>query len=162
MEEIIPGKAVTIKFTMKTHLPDGSMKERPEETTEFIFGVERQPVSLETALEHTRPGDRVHVHIPPAEIYGDHDPGLIHEIPKKGLISSRIKKGQFYRQMKKGSLVSFKVLEVRADTVLADFNRPMAGISAAVDVEVLSVREASQKEIDAAIDAQNKRGIGCG
>jgi FKBP-type peptidyl-prolyl cis-trans isomerase SlyD len=162
MTEIATDTVVTITFAMQTHLPDGSVKERPEETMEFIFGVERQPLSLEKALEHARAGDRVRVQIPPDEIYGEYDPVLVHEIPKKGLIQSRIKKGQFYRQMKKGSLISFKVIDVREDTVLADFNKPMAGIAASVDVEVVSVREASAKEIDAAIDAQNKRSIGCG
>lgn len=162
MQGITTDMFVKMKFAMQTHLPDGTVKERPEETIEFIFGVERQPASLEKALEHARPGDRLQVHIPPAEIYGEHDPVLVHEIPKEGLIRNRIKEGQFYRQMKKGSLVSFKVLEVRPDTVIADFNKPMAGIAASMDLEVLSVRKASKKEIEAAIDAQNKRSIGCG
>jgi FKBP-type peptidyl-prolyl cis-trans isomerase SlyD len=162
MTEIATDTVVTIKFTMQTHLPDGSVKERPDESMEFIFGVERQPASLEEALEHAQAGDKLRVQIPPDEIYGEYDPVLVHEIPREGLIQSRIKKGQFYRQMKKGSLVSFKVLDVRPDTVLADFNKPMAGIAVSVDLEVLSVREASKKEIEAAIDAQNKRSIGCG
>jgi len=38
----------------------------------------------------------------------------------------------------------------------------MAGIAASMDLEVLKVREASKKEIETAIDAQNKRSIGCG
>ena len=162
METIKTDMVVLLKLSMQTHLPDGTTKKRPEETIEFIFGVERQPPSLETALEHAKPGDRIHVDIPPAEIYGEHDPVLVHEIPKEGLIKNRIKKGKFYRQMKKGSLVSFKVLEVTPDTVLADFNKPMAGIAASADLEVLGVRQATKKEIEAAIDAQNKRSIGCG
>jgi FKBP-type peptidyl-prolyl cis-trans isomerase SlyD len=162
MQDITTGMAVTMKFVMRSHLPDGTVKERPEETIEFIFGVERQPASLEKALEHARPGDKIQVHIPPDEIYGEYDPILVHEIPKEGLIKNRIKKGQFYRQMKKGALVSFKVLEVRSETVLADFNKPMSGIAASMDLDVLSVREAGKKEIAAAIDAQNKRSIGCG
>ena len=162
MQNITTDMVVSMKFVMRTHLPDGTVKERPEETIEFIYGVERQPASLENALEHAQPGDKIQVHIPPAEIYGEHDPVLVHEIPKEGLIKNRIKKGEFYRQMKKGSLVSFKVLEIRPDTVVADFNRPMAGIAASMDLEVLKVREASKKEIETAIDAQNKRSIGCG
>jgi len=162
MKEVTTDRVVKIRFVMQPRLPDGSVKERPEEIIEFIFGVERQPSSLEEALEYARVGDRVHVHIPPAEIYGEHDPALVHEIPKEGLIKNRIKKGKFYRQMKRGSLLSFKILDVRPDTVLVDFNKPMAGISASMDLEVLSVREAGKKEIDAAIDARNKRSIGCG
>jgi FKBP-type peptidyl-prolyl cis-trans isomerase SlyD len=162
MEQIAKDKMVEMKFRMRTHLLDGSTKERPEETLAFVFGVERQPGALEKALEGAQAGDRMEVHIPPSQIYGEHDPALLHEIPKEGLISQRIKKGRFYRQMKKGTLISFKILEVRPDTVLVDFNKPMAGISASVELEVLSIRKARKEEISAAVESQNKRSIGCG
>jgi len=159
---IAKDRMVELKFRMRTYLPDGSTKERPEETLAFIFGVERQPLALEKALEGAKAGDRMDVHIPPSQIYGEHDPALLREIPREGLITQRIKKGRFYRQMKKGTLISFKILEVGPDTVLADFNKPMAGISASVELEVLSIRKAHREEIAAAVESQNKRSIGCG
>jgi FKBP-type peptidyl-prolyl cis-trans isomerase SlyD len=154
--------AVTVKYVMRTHLSDGTFKERPEETFEFIFGVERQVAPVEEALAEAQIGDKLNVMIPPSELYGVQDPELIREIPKQGLIKQRIKEGQYYRQMKKGCLVSFKILEIRPDTVLADFNQPMAGISVSMDLEVMAIREASKQEINAAFDAQIKRSIGCG
>jgi len=54
------------------------------------------------------------------------------------------------------------VLEIRPDTILADFNPPMAGISAVVDLEVTSVRKATEQEIASAREAEAKRRIGCG
>jgi FKBP-type peptidyl-prolyl cis-trans isomerase 2 len=45
--------------------------------------------------------------------------------------------------------------------VLADFNRPMAGISVSLDVEVLQITDASKEEINAAAEAQLRKGIGC-
>jgi FKBP-type peptidyl-prolyl cis-trans isomerase SlyD len=116
---------------------------------------------LEEALEGCLPGQKVSLDIPPSEIYGDHDPELIREIPKKGLVKQRVREGRFYRQMKKGSLISFKILEVRPETVLADFNRPMAGISVSLKVEVLQITDATKEEIDAAVEAQIRKGIGC-
>ncbi|MEJ2726873.1 MAG: hypothetical protein P8175_20015, partial [Deltaproteobacteria bacterium] len=83
-------------------------------------------------------------------------------LPKEGLIKQRINEGQYYRQIRKGCLVSFKVLEIKPDTLLVDFNKPMAGVSVSMDLEVLAVREASQAEIDTACEAQVKRSIGCG
>ena len=143
MAIIEPERMVTVKYVMTTHLSDGTVKRRPEEVMEFIFGIERQVLTLEKALDGAGIGDRFSIRIPSSEIYGEHDPELILEIPKKGLIKQRIKEGQFYRQMKKGCLVSFKVLEVRQDTLLVDFNKPMAGITVSMDVEF-------------------KRSIGCG
>jgi len=162
VDRIARDRMVELKFRMWTYLPDGSAKERPEETLAFIFGVERQPLALEKALEGAKAGDTMEVHIPPSEIYGEHNPDLLREIPREGLITQRIKKDRFYRQMKKGTLISFKILEVGPDTVLADFNKPMAGISASVELEVLSIRKANSEEIAAAVESQNKRSIGCG
>jgi FKBP-type peptidyl-prolyl cis-trans isomerase SlyD len=162
VERIETDQKVTLQYTVSTHLPDGTTKAQPGEKMTFIFGVDRQAPTLEKALEERTAGDKIHVTIPPSEIYGEHDPSLIREIPRKGLIKQRLKEGRYYRQMKMGSLVSFKVLELRPKTVLADFNKPMAGISASLDAEILAVKKATKKEIDAAMDAQIKRSIGCG
>jgi FKBP-type peptidyl-prolyl cis-trans isomerase SlyD len=162
VERIQTDKKVTLKYTMKTHLADGVTKEQPEEQMTFIFGVERQAPSIEKALEECGVGDKIHITIPPSEIYGEHDVSLVRELPRKGLIKQRLKEGHYYRQMRMGSLISFRILEIRSKTVLADFNKPMAGISVSLDVEILAVKEATKKEIDAAIDAQVKRSIGCG
>ncbi|MBW2029417.1 MAG: FKBP-type peptidyl-prolyl cis-trans isomerase [Deltaproteobacteria bacterium] len=162
MEKVEQGRKVTIEYAMKSHYPDGTVKEHPTERLTFIYGVDRQPPSLEKALEGSRVGQRLKVIIPPSEIYGDHDSSLIKEIPRKGLIKQRLKEGQFYRQMKMGSLVSFRVLEIRENTVLADFNRAMAGIGVSLDLEVLKIDGASRTEINDAIRAQAQRSIGCG
>ncbi|MBW1680027.1 MAG: FKBP-type peptidyl-prolyl cis-trans isomerase [Deltaproteobacteria bacterium] len=162
METVSTDHVVRVKFAMKTHYRDGSVSERPAEDYTFIFGVERQAPSLESALEGRKVGERLNVSIPAAEIYGEHDPALVKEIPRKGLIKQRIREGQYYRQMKKGCLVSFKILEVRPRSVVADFNKPMAGISVSLDVEIMDIRKAGREEINAAIESQVKRSIGCG
>jgi len=162
MESVQLGKRVTAKYRMRTHLLHGIGKDHPEEEMSFIFGVDRQVPSLEKALEGCRAGDTLSITIPAAEIYGEYDPCLTKEIPRKGLIKQRLKEGQYYRQMKQGCLVSFKVLELKPRTVVADFNEPLAGISASLDLEVMAVEDASKAEIDAARDAQAKKSIGCG
>jgi len=162
MDRIEPDCAVTIKYTMRSHFPHGTGEKRPEAVIEFIFGTERQVPTLERTLHGARAGDRFSLHIPPSEIYGEHDPSLVREVPKKGLVKQRLRKGRFYRQMKKGTLISFKVLEIGPDTVVADFNKPMAGISVSMDVEVMAIRDASDEEIEAAREAQLKKSIGCG
>lgn len=162
MDTIQPDTAVTIRFTLRTEISPGEFKERPETETRFIFGVEEQVPSLENALRGKAAGDRFSLHIPASEIYGERDRALIREIPKQGLIKQRLKEGTYYRRMKRGCLVSFKVLEIRENTVLVDFNEPMAGISARVDGEVVGVRQASEAEIAEARENHRKRKIGCG
>jgi len=162
MDRIEQDCAVTIRFTMSTEISPGEFKERPEDEVRFIFGVEEQVPALENVLEGAQVGQQFSLQIPPSEIYGEHDPSLIREIPKKGLVKQRVKKGKFYRQMKMGSLVSFKILEVKPDTVLVDFNKPMAGISASMRGKVVAISRASEAEIAAARESQRRKKIGCG
>ena len=162
MESVQTDKMVTLQYTMRTQLRDGTVKNHPEKEMSLIFGVDRQVPTMEKALEGRREGETVRLTIPVGEIYGEYDPTLTREIPKKGLIKQRVKEGQYYRQMKNGCLVSFKVLEVRPQTVVADFNEPLAGISVSVDLKILSIRDASKAEIDAAHESQMKKTIGCG
>ncbi len=162
METIRQDMAVTIRFSLKTEIAPGEFKEQPETKTRFIFGVEEQIPTLEAALEGASVGQKFSLHIPASEIYGEHDPALIREIPKQGLVKQRLREGKFYRQMKMGSLVSFKILEVRQDTVLVDFNEPMAGIAAFVDGEVVAVRPATETEIAEAHESHRRKKIGCG
>jgi FKBP-type peptidyl-prolyl cis-trans isomerase SlyD len=160
MDEILPEKKVRLRVQLRTRFPDDAVKVREEEMI-FVYGVEPQVPTLDKALEGRRPGETVHLTIPPSEIYGAHDPNLIVEIPKKGLIKQRLQQGQYYRQMKMGSLVSFKVLEIRPHTILADLNRPLTGIAVVMDAEVLEVRDATPEEIREAREAHRRQLIGC-
>jgi FKBP-type peptidyl-prolyl cis-trans isomerase SlyD len=163
MPEIVqPEKMVTLKYTLVSSLLDGTVKNHPQEEMTFVFGVERQIPSMEQALQGCRQGEKKHITIPAKEIYGEYDPTLVREIPKKGLIRQRLVKGQFYRQMKMGTLVSFRVKEIRPQTVLADFNEPLAGIVVSMDFEVLALRNATNAEIEEASERQMKKSIGCG
>jgi len=162
METIRQDMDVTIRFSQKTEIAPGVFKEQPETKTRFIFGVEEQVPALEAALEGAGVGYRFALHIPASEIYGEHDPALVREIPRQGLVKQRLQEGQFYRQMKMGSLVSFKILEVKQDKVLVDFNEPMAGISAFIEGEVVAIRPATEAEIAEARENHQRKKIGCG
>jgi FKBP-type peptidyl-prolyl cis-trans isomerase SlyD len=161
MDSVEIEKMVTVTYHMMTHLTDGAIKDHQEEEIMFVYGVERQVPTLERALEGCHAGDRRNVTISSAEIYGEHDPRLIAEIPRKGLLKQRLVQGQYYRQMKKGKLISFKVLDLFPQTVLADFNDPLAGIEVSMEFEVTAIRDASPEEVEAAREAQVKRRIGC-
>jgi FKBP-type peptidyl-prolyl cis-trans isomerase SlyD len=161
MESVQLEKMVTITYHMMTHLTDGAVKDHQEEAITFVYGVERQVPTLERAMEGCHVGDRKSITIPSSEIYGEHDPRLIAEIPRKGLLKQRLVQGRYYRQMKKGKLISFKVIDILPHTVLADFNDPLAGIEVSMDLEVTGIRDASPEEVEAAREAQVKRRIGC-
>lgn len=162
MEKIGKMCAVTIRLKISAQLPKGQTQDPVRQEFEFIFGVEHQVPTLEEALKGASEGHQFSLVIPPDELYGAHDAELIREIPKEGLLKQRVREGQYYRQMKMGSLVEFKVLEIKDDTVLVDFNKPLAGISALMEGEVLAVRKPTEEEISKAEENQRRREIGCG
>ena len=162
MQTVEKSAAVTVRLKIETRLPEGAVEDPVNQEFEFIYGIEHQVPTLEKALEGAQAGHQFSLVIPPEELYGDHDPVLIREIPKEGLIKQRVREGEYYRQIKKGCLVQFKVLEIKDDTLSVDFNEPMAGISALMEGEVLAVRKASEAEIAKAEENQRKREIGCG
>ncbi len=162
MERIEKLCAVTIRLEITAQLPKGEAQESVRQEFEFIYGVEHQVPTLEKALDGAVAGHQFSLVVPPGELYDAHDTDLIREIPKEGLLKQRVREGQYYRQMKMSSLVQFKVLEIKDDTVLVDFNKPMAGISALMEGEVLAVRQTSEEEVSKAEENQRKREIGCG
>jgi FKBP-type peptidyl-prolyl cis-trans isomerase SlyD len=87
--EVFPEKRVGLRVKMTTRYPDGATKEREEEMT-FVYGVEPQVPTLDRALQGRKSGETFHVAIPSSELYGEHDPGLVLEVPRKGLISQRL------------------------------------------------------------------------
>ncbi len=162
METVEKLSAVTVRLKIEAQLPKGEVQDPVNQEFEFIYGIEHQVPTLEKELEGAAAGHQFSLVIPPGELYGAHDPELIREIPKEGLLKQRVREGQYYRQMKMGSLVQFKVLEIKDDTLLVDFNKPTAGISALMEGEVLAVRKPDQEEIAKAEENQHKREIGCG
>lgn len=138
---------VTMEFKVKTTGPHGEVTELPPQTSRFVYGVDVQYRSVETALANKTCGDRVQVSVPPDELFGYHDPQLVRELPRSDYKQERLQAGRMYREMRKKSLVQFLVKELREDVVVADFNDPRAGTSAEFDILIKGIREASKDEM---------------
>lgn len=138
---------VTIEYRLRTTTRHGESIEAPAETCSFVYGVDVQYPSVETALLNKRVGDRLQVFVPPEEIYGAYDETLIRELPRFDYKQQRLKAGKMYREMRKKCLVQFMVQEIRDDVVVADFNDFKAGTHAEFDIVVKDVRESSKDEM---------------
>ncbi len=147
MEKVKECSMVTIEFTMRLNSPAGPGDTILSQSCSFVYGVDVQYPSVETALMNKMPGDRVHVYVPPEEIFGVWDEELVRELPRADYKQERLKPGKMYREMKRRSLVQFLVEELREDTILADFNDPRAGTWAEFDITVKDVRPARKDEM---------------
>lgn len=147
MNRVEPCKKVTIEFQVKTRSADGRTSESPVQTCSFVYGVDVQYPSVETAIHNKMPGDRVQVYVPPEELFGDYDETLVRELPRCDYRQERIAEGKMYRERRKKCLVQFLVKEVRDDVIVADFNDPKAGTSAEFDIVIKDVCEAAANEM---------------
>jgi FKBP-type peptidyl-prolyl cis-trans isomerase SlyD len=138
---------VTIEYRVRTTSRDGEITETDLVTCDFVYGVETQYPSVESALINKGPGDRVQVYVPPEEMFGRYDEELVRNLPREDYKEDRLQVGKMYRQMRKKSLVQFLVRELRDDVIVADFNDPRAGTSAEFDILVKAVREATKAEL---------------
>jgi FKBP-type peptidyl-prolyl cis-trans isomerase SlyD len=95
---------------------------------------------LEAAIEGMKKGERKHVVVAPADGYGPIDPLAIREVKKELIPAAAQKVGaQLQGQAADGSTAFPRVKEIKAETVVLDFNHPLAGKTLHFDVTVLSI-----------------------
>jgi FKBP-type peptidyl-prolyl cis-trans isomerase SlyD len=138
---------VTLEYQVSTLGPDGEAAESSPETCSFVYGVDVQLPSVETAIRDKQPGDRIRVTVPPQELFGCYEATLVRELPRCDYKEERLRPGKMYREMRKKCLVQFMVRELKDDVIVADFNDPRAGTSAEFDVLIKDVREATKAEM---------------
>jgi FKBP-type peptidyl-prolyl cis-trans isomerase SlyD len=145
---IANGTVVEIDYTL--HLGDGEIVDRSEgEPLAYIHGEGQIVPGLEQALAGLDVGEKRQVVVEPGEGYGEHDPRGVQEVSRQAFPDDFVPQPgmQLVAQAPSGEPVQFVVKEVRTETVLVDFNHPLAGQTLHFDVTVRQVRVATEEEI---------------
>lgn len=138
---------VTLEYQVRTTDSLGQSAESSPETCSFVYGVDVQIPSVETAILNKKAGDRVRVSVPPEELFGAYEETLVRDLPRCDYRQERLQVGKMYREMRKKCLVQFLVKELNDDVIVADFNDPRAGTAAEFDILIKEVREATKGEM---------------
>ena len=93
MQQVEECSAVTIEYTLRTISPDGTVMEALGQTSCFVYGVDAQYPSVESALRDRKVGERVQVRVPAEEIFGCYDEELVRELPREDYRQERLKAG---------------------------------------------------------------------
>lgn len=130
---------------------DHTTKERP---LDYIHGTGSLLPKLEAHIEGMEPGDSFDVTLSPADGYGEIDPSRIIDLPKAAFeVNGEVREdllvpGNTIPMMNSmGGVIPGVVLEVTADSVKMDLNHQMAGKTLHFTGEILTVREATEKEL---------------
>jgi len=140
------GKQVTLEYTMKLDdqsVVDTNVGGEPLKVTqgnhEVIPGVEK-------GLSGMAVGEKKQFTIAPADGYGTVDPKAFQEVDKDMVPSDSRKVGtQLEGKTADGRKVFPRISEVKNQTVVLDFNHPLAGKTLYFDVKVLDVAQASPR-----------------
>ena len=145
---------------------DQCPKERP---LDYIHGTGGLLPKLEAHIEGMEPGDNFEITLSPADGYGEVDPTRIIDLPKSAFeVNGEIREdllvpGTTIPMMNSmGGVIPGVVLEVTEDSVKMDLNHQMAGKTLHFKGEIVSVREATEKELTEGLHGEFVHSCGCG
>ena len=145
---------------------DHTKKERP---LDYIHGTGSLLPKLEAYIEGMEPGAKFDVTLSPADAYGEVDPSRIIDLPKAAFeVNGEVREdllvpGNTIPMMNSmGGVIPGVVLEVSEDSVKMDLNHQMAGKTLHFIGEILTVREATEKELTEGLHGEFVHSCGCG
>ena len=145
---------------------DHTTKERP---LDYIHGTGSLLPKLEAHIEGMEPGTSFDVTLSPADGYGEVDPSRIIDLPKAAFeVNGEVREdllvpGNTIPMMNSmGGVIPGVVLEVTEEAVKMDLNHQMAGKTLHFKGEILTVREATEKELTEGLHGEYVHTCGCG
>jgi FKBP-type peptidyl-prolyl cis-trans isomerase 2 len=123
---------VLISFTGRLDTGDIFMVVTPDKPMAIVLGKSELPPTVESTVAEMKRGETRKIRIAPEEGYGHRMKDLLHELPravfgddtplKPGMIiSQKIEKDGSHHQ------VPATIIELKGDTVVIDYNHPLAG-----------------------------------
>ncbi|HSA61990.1 MAG TPA: peptidylprolyl isomerase [Nitrospiraceae bacterium] len=135
------GKQVSLEYTLK--LEDKTVVESNvgREAMTYTQGAHEIVPGLEKALEGLAVGDKKRVEVQPADGYGNVDPKAIQEVKKSQIPENARKVGAVLEAKGQDGQSMFpRVTEVKSETVVLDFNHPLAGKTLIFEIKVLDIK----------------------
>jgi FKBP-type peptidyl-prolyl cis-trans isomerase SlyD len=136
------GKVVSLEYTLE--LDDKSVVESNvgKEPLTYKHGSQQLIPGLEKALEGLAVGDTKEVTVAPTEGYGEQNPNALQEVQKQLIPPDALTVGaRLQGKAPNGRTVYPRVAEIKEDTVVLDFNHPLAGKTLHFAVKILDITQ---------------------
>lgn len=150
---------------------DGQIVDKTTETTgplDYIHGEHMLLPKFEAELEGLEAGSVFAFTLAPEDAYGEYEPKRKFDIPKSSFeINGKLREdllkigGIVPLLNSSGMVVRAKIVAVHDDEVTVDFNHPMAGKTLNFSGTVLSVRDATEKELSEGLHGEFLPMEGC-
>lgn len=116
----------------------------------YLHGASNIVPGLEDELEGLKTGDKKKVSVSPELGYGELNPNLKIKVGRDAFpADAEIAAGmQFAADVGAGQPMPFTVERIEGDDIFLDGNHPLAGETLHFEVEIMSVRAATEEELD--------------
>jgi FKBP-type peptidyl-prolyl cis-trans isomerase SlyD len=143
------GRVVSMHYTLTDDAGNTIDSSRGRDPFVYLHGHGNIISGLETALEGAEAGFKSAVTLQPSEGYGEYNPKAVFEVPKEQFPSGEdIQVGMQVQGEGPQGIVAFTVVELTDNEVVLDGNHPLAGKTLSFDVEIITVREATDQELE--------------
>ena len=162
------GQIVSIEYQVKDgdKVIDSNVGQEP---LVFMYGKGQIIPGLEAGIKDMNIGEKADILVKAADAYGEYNPEATQEVPKEQFAGIDLQEGMtLYGQGADGQTVQVTVKEIKDDSVVVDFNHPLAGKDLMFTVTLNNVREATPEEAATGIPVENQKdeccstGGGCG
>ena len=145
---ITENQVVTIHYTLKDEGGEVIDRSPPGEPLAYLHGHGHLIPGLERELAGRDTGDRLEVTLSPADGYGEHDPQLVQQVPRRALKGiGNLQVGMRLSASNEQGTRSVTITRIAGDLVTLDGNHPLAGRKLHFEVEVAGVRAATEAEL---------------
>lgn len=150
-------KVVTMTYTLRQENAEGEVIQKVDENRPFVqlFGAGTLLPAFEENLKDLEKGDTFGFELPADQAYGNSSEDAIIELEKNifeidGKVDTEmVAEGKMITmQDQHGNPLEGKVLAVKEESVIMDFNHPLAGENLYFSGKILDVRAATAEEID--------------
>jgi len=122
----------------------------------FMFGKGQIIPGLENGIANMNMGEKADVLVKASDAYGDYNEEAQQELPREQFAGLDLNVGMtLYGQGEDGGTVQVTVKAINDDSVVIDFNHPLAGKDLMFTVTVQTIRDATAEEAMSGIPAEN-------
>lgn len=149
---IAPDTLVTLSYVLFDEKGEAVDRVTADEPLTYVHGYAQLVPGLERQIEGLEAGARGTFTVEADDAFGQRDEDAIFEVERSDFpTEEEIRVGdEFMAEDADGDPIAMRVVELRDDGIVVDTNHPLAGQRVRFEVEVASVRPATEAEIAAA------------
>ena len=142
------GDIACVHYTGKLESGEVFDSSKSRDPLEFAVGSGQLIKGFDRAVVGMKKGDKKNIHLEPAEAYGERDEKRMQNVPKNMLPKEPEPKEGMMLTIKTptGQMFPAKIEKVEKETVVIDFNHPLAGKKLNFEIELVDIKESKPKE----------------